>query len=187
MGGVGQGAHHQSRLLNSSARPAPADGVAMTSSVPFTSAVSLRAVGKTFGDVAALRNLDLVAPEGRITVLLGPNGAGNLIYAARLHGVVPSLIDSRIAEAAGRFGISRTLDPESSQAVLARRVGRHRHVLGDIVGCRSRVGDGSSQRPADRRRGEGRDRRPVGHPRRRRDARPVGSEDLPGFAPRAQP
>ncbi len=138
----------------------------MTSCTPLTAAVSLRCVDKSFGDLPALRNLDLVAPEGRITVLLGPNGAGkttavrvmtgamtpdrgsvrtlgrdpqrhgedirsacgvvsakpalydrlcgtdNLVYAARLHGVIPGLIDMRIAEAAGRFGISHALDKQ---------------------------------------------------------------------------
>jgi ABC-2 type transport system ATP-binding protein len=39
-------------------------------------AVSLRGVSRRFGDVQAVRNLDLTAPEGRITILLGPNGAG---------------------------------------------------------------------------------------------------------------
>jgi ABC-2 type transport system ATP-binding protein len=39
-------------------------------------AVSLRGVAKSFNDVVALDDLDVVAPDGRITVLLGPNGAG---------------------------------------------------------------------------------------------------------------
>jgi len=126
----------------------------------------MRSVGKSFGDVPALQNLDLIAPTGRITVLLGPNGAGkttavrvmtgamspdtgsirtlghdperhgedirasigvvsakpalydrlsghdNLVYAARLHGVPPAFIDSRIAESAGRFGIGHALDKQ---------------------------------------------------------------------------
>jgi len=38
--------------------------------------VELRGVSKRFGQVPALSNLDLLVPEGRITVLLGPNGAG---------------------------------------------------------------------------------------------------------------
>jgi len=126
----------------------------------------MRAVGKSFGDVPALRNLNLVAPIGQITVLLGPNGAGkttavrvmtgamspdsgsvrtlghdperhgehirsssgvvsakpalydrlsgrdNLTYAARLHGVGSVFIESRICEAAGRFGIGHALDKQ---------------------------------------------------------------------------
>jgi ABC-2 type transport system ATP-binding protein len=38
--------------------------------------VDVRGACKSFGDVAALTDLDLHVPEGRITVLLGPNGAG---------------------------------------------------------------------------------------------------------------
>jgi ABC-2 type transport system ATP-binding protein len=38
--------------------------------------VEVRGACKTFGDVAALTDLNLTVPEGRITVLLGPNGAG---------------------------------------------------------------------------------------------------------------
>ncbi len=48
----------------------------MTSNLPLPAAVSLRDVGKSFGDTPALRGLDLIAPAGKITVLLGPNGAG---------------------------------------------------------------------------------------------------------------
>jgi ABC-2 type transport system ATP-binding protein len=38
--------------------------------------VELNDVWRSFGDVVALQDLDLVVPRGRITVLLGPNGAG---------------------------------------------------------------------------------------------------------------
>ncbi|MDW3218882.1 MAG: ABC transporter ATP-binding protein [Acidimicrobiales bacterium] len=43
---------------------------------PAPPAVSLQGVTKSFNDVPALTGLDVVAPDGRITVLLGPNGAG---------------------------------------------------------------------------------------------------------------
>jgi ABC-2 type transport system ATP-binding protein len=38
--------------------------------------VEMRNVSKAFGDVPALADLNLLVPQGRITVLLGPNGAG---------------------------------------------------------------------------------------------------------------
>jgi len=38
--------------------------------------VELRHVGKRFGSVPALADLNMFVPKGRITVLLGPNGAG---------------------------------------------------------------------------------------------------------------
>jgi ABC-type multidrug transport system ATPase subunit len=39
-------------------------------------AVELVGVAKSFGDVAAVRDLSLTVPTGTVTVLLGPNGAG---------------------------------------------------------------------------------------------------------------
>ncbi len=39
-------------------------------------AVSLKSVSKSFGSKPALRDLNIEAPDGKITVLLGPNGAG---------------------------------------------------------------------------------------------------------------
>lgn len=50
--------------------------VTSRSSTPREPAVSLRGIAKAFNDVAALTELDVVAPDGQITVLLGPNGAG---------------------------------------------------------------------------------------------------------------
>ncbi len=43
---------------------------------PLKPAVELLGVDKSFNDVLALQGLNVVAPDGRITVLLGPNGAG---------------------------------------------------------------------------------------------------------------
>ena len=48
----------------------------MVSSLPTPPAVSLRGIHKSFNDTPALVDLDVEAPDGRITVLLGPNGAG---------------------------------------------------------------------------------------------------------------
>lgn len=46
------------------------------SSHPTPPAVSLLGISKSFNDVSALADLDVIAPDGQITVLLGPNGAG---------------------------------------------------------------------------------------------------------------
>ncbi len=39
-------------------------------------AVVLRGLTKTFGDTVAVRDLDLVVPQGALYGLIGPNGAG---------------------------------------------------------------------------------------------------------------
>ena len=41
-----------------------------------SSAIVTTGIGKSFGDVQALRDLDLDVPEGAFFVLLGPSGAG---------------------------------------------------------------------------------------------------------------
>ncbi len=48
-------------------------GVSLVTASP---AVALRGVHKSFNDQPALVDLEVVAPDGKITVLLGPNGAG---------------------------------------------------------------------------------------------------------------
>lgn len=50
--------------------------------------VELAAVGHSFGDTEALRNLDMAVPSGRITVLLGPNGAGKTTAARVITGAL---------------------------------------------------------------------------------------------------
>lgn len=48
----------------------------MTTQTPVGSALRLRGVRKSFGDVHAVTGLDLDVPEGTCVGLLGPNGAG---------------------------------------------------------------------------------------------------------------
>ncbi|HEY4376558.1 MAG TPA: ATP-binding cassette domain-containing protein, partial [Acidimicrobiales bacterium] len=57
-----------------SARPAPV--------------VALSGVGRRFGDVDALKDLDLEVPENRVTVLLGPNGAGKTTAIRMITGAL---------------------------------------------------------------------------------------------------
>jgi ABC-2 type transport system ATP-binding protein len=59
------------------AAPEPAAALGAEPPVdPSSLVVELRHVGKRFGSVPALSDLNLFVPKGRITVLLGPNGAG---------------------------------------------------------------------------------------------------------------
>src|SRR6059058_704424 len=46
------------------------------SAVPTRSAVRLDQVSKDFGDVHAVRGIDLTVDQGEIVAFLGPNGAG---------------------------------------------------------------------------------------------------------------
>ncbi len=76
--------------------------------------VELRNVTKHFGKVHALSNLNILAPEGRITVLLGPNGAGKTTAIRIITG---ALTPNR--------GHVRTfgLDPERDGEEVRSRIG----------------------------------------------------------------
>src|SRR5690606_36309342 len=50
--------------------------------------VELRGVGRRFGEVTALADLDLVVPRQSITVLLGPNGAGKTTAVRMITGAL---------------------------------------------------------------------------------------------------
>ncbi|HEY4376186.1 MAG TPA: ATP-binding cassette domain-containing protein, partial [Acidimicrobiales bacterium] len=50
--------------------------------------VALAGVGRRFGDVDALKGLDLEVPENRVTVLLGPNGAGKTTAIRMITGAL---------------------------------------------------------------------------------------------------
>src|SRR5512146_228306 len=51
-------------------------------------AISLRGVRKSFGDVAAVRGIDLTVPRGTTYGLLGPNGAGKTTTIRMLLGII---------------------------------------------------------------------------------------------------
>jgi ABC-2 type transport system ATP-binding protein len=55
---------------------APASGVASSSPLDPDAAISIRGLGKRYGEFTAVDNLDLDIRRGEIFALLGPNGAG---------------------------------------------------------------------------------------------------------------
>jgi len=74
-------------------------------STPMT--VEMRGVGRSFGSVPALADLDLHVPSGRITVLLGPNGAGKTTAIRMVTGALtPDTGTVRV------FGLDPDLDGE---------------------------------------------------------------------------
>jgi branched-chain amino acid transport system ATP-binding protein len=50
--------------------------------------LELQGVTAGYGDTVALRNIDLVVPEGRVVALLGPNGAGKTTALGVASGLV---------------------------------------------------------------------------------------------------
>lgn len=75
--------------------------IANTSSVAFV-AKQLR---KQFGDVVAVRDLDLSIAAGELTVLIGPNGAGKTTFLRMLCGVLKPTQGLLLVE--GRTGVAR--------------------------------------------------------------------------------
>lgn len=81
---------------------------------PDTAVVALAGVGRRFGSVTALRDLDLVVPARSITVLLGPNGAGKTTATRVITGALEAHAGSvRV------FG----LDPAVEGEAVRRRCG----------------------------------------------------------------
>jgi ABC-2 type transport system ATP-binding protein len=70
--------------------------------------VDVRGACKSFGQVAALTDLNLAVPEGRITVLLGPNGAGKTTAIRMITGALGP--DMGIVRT---FGLDPALDGEA--------------------------------------------------------------------------
>ncbi len=69
--------------------------------------VVLAGVGRRFGLVDALKDLDLVVPANRITVLLGPNGAGKTTAIRMITGA----LDAHAGEVR-TFGLDPSVDGE---------------------------------------------------------------------------
>jgi NitT/TauT family transport system ATP-binding protein len=52
--------------------------------------VRVRGISKTYGDVEALRNVDLDVARGKLTTLLGPSGCGKTTLLKIIAGLIPS-------------------------------------------------------------------------------------------------
>ncbi len=62
-------------------------------SAPVTSedpVVQVRGVSKTYGDIEALRNIDLEFARGQLTTLLGPSGCGKTTLLKIVAGLIPA-------------------------------------------------------------------------------------------------
>ncbi len=91
----------------------PADVWGVNTVAP-TPAVALRGLHKSFNDTPALTNLEVVAPNGKITVLLGPNGAGKTTAIRCITGAMSA--DSGSVRTLG-------LDPERDGEEVRRQCG----------------------------------------------------------------
>jgi D-xylose transport system ATP-binding protein len=63
---------------------APADGAAHPAQPPL---LSLRGIGKNFGPVRALADIDLDIPAGQVTAVVGDNGAGKTTLIKTISGI----------------------------------------------------------------------------------------------------
>src|SRR5262245_7798736 len=78
-------------------------------------AIDVRGLTKTYGDVAALRGIDVtISATGQIVGLPGPNGAGKTTFVEILEGLRPAT--SGTAAVLG-------LDPANAPAALRARLG----------------------------------------------------------------
>ncbi len=77
-------------------------------------AIALESVDRSFGEVAAIRDLTLSVPAGSITVLLGPNGAGKTTTVR--------LITGALRADAGRVSV-HGLDPAERGEEIRQRCG----------------------------------------------------------------
>jgi ABC-2 type transport system ATP-binding protein len=102
-------------------------------------AVELKNVTKTFGRVAAVRDLDLVIPLGGLYGFIGPNGAGKtttirLIMSILFpdSGDITVLNYASALEAKNRIGYL----PEERGVYRKMRVGAFLHYMGSLKGAR---------------------------------------------------
>lgn len=71
-------------------------------------------IRRSFGSVAAVRNIDFEAPPGEVTALIGPNGSGETTLLL--------MLASLLAPDAGSLSVAGA-DPATDAATVRRRVG----------------------------------------------------------------
>ncbi len=77
--------------------------------------IALRGLEKRFGDVLAVRGVDLTAQDGTVTGLLGPNGAGKTTTLRMLSGLMrPDAGSIRVD------GVDVVADPVAAQRVMGQ-------------------------------------------------------------------
>jgi ABC-2 type transport system ATP-binding protein len=115
-----------------------------------TDAVVLRELTRTFGDIVAVRNVDLAVPRGQICGYLGPNGAGKTTTVKMATGMLrptsgTAVIDgfditSEPLEAKSRIGVvpeTGSLYENLTPREYLALVGRLYHLDRDEVGDKS--------------------------------------------------
>lgn len=78
----------------------------LDSPAPLDSIVEVRGISKTYGDVEALRKVDLDFPRGKLTSLLGPSGCGKTTLLKIIAGLVEAdagtiSVDGKVVSAPG--------------------------------------------------------------------------------------
>ena len=99
------------------------------------------------GGFPIVREVDLVVPEGEVTVLLGPNGAGKTTLLEAISGVIPGdgglSLDGQALKRASRVKLVHTMPSASKRG---RRSRNQPSGAGAIGGRRRQPG----RRPASR-------------------------------------
>ena len=104
----------------------------------------VEALRKSYGDVEALRGVDLDVPPGEIVALLGPNGAGKTTLVSIVAGLRKA--DSGVVEVGGVDALRRSaqvrrmigLAPQDTGLYPVVSVRRNLELFGELAGVRRR-------------------------------------------------
>ncbi|WP_154224125.1 ATP-binding cassette domain-containing protein [Marinicella rhabdoformis] len=73
--------------------------------------ISVKSISKSFGEVEAVKNVSLEAPDGQITALLGANGAGKTTSMRMIYALIKPATGSVTVD-----GIDSVVDPIGARA-----------------------------------------------------------------------